>query len=150
MKTFMVVVRGGGQEAREGGGQEREREKEGEGGRERRSGQGASEGEREEVGRGRRKRGWRGRGEAAGKEAFEVFRLGSARPSARLSARPLQKMDLPRGAPPYPPPPQKKEKKSRKNHFRHIHTLCSPRDFSVDKLLRKNTFMKTFMIVVRV
>ena len=50
-------------------------------------------------------RGWRGGGKP---KAFEVFRLGSARPSARPSVRPLQKMDLPRGPPPHPPPPKKK------------------------------------------
>ena len=80
-----------------------------------------------------------GGGKAARKEAFELFNLGPARPSAC----PLQKMDLPRGPPPYPPP-KKKVKKRRKNHFRHIHTLCSPREFSVDKWLRKNYFHENF------
>jgi len=96
------------------------------------------------VGRGRRKRGGGteggGRRQGGRKEAFEVFNLGPARPSTQA---PCKKWICHEG--PHPtPPPQKKVEKSRKNHFRHIHTRCSPREFSVDKWLRKNYFHENF------
>ena len=76
-------------------------------------------------GRGVEGRGAEGRGQAGRKEAFELFNLGPARPSAC----PLQKMDLPRGPPPYPPPQKKSKKKKKKPFSPYSHTLLPSRIF---------------------